>query len=291
MTDATIKTAIVGVGAWGKNVARELAAVSQLAGYASAGVKRLQSLPRLSIDEILGDPAIKAVAVVTPIALLSQFARRALEADKHVFVEKPVARAAAEARALAETAQARGLALAAGYQFLYHPVYKELQRRLAGESVRRVTLEWRKFGTFADTIEHALLTHHLAIALDLLGDPLRGTIRRGPAIKTACDQVETTLFYQDCQVHSSIDRHSDQRSHVIQVELTNGPSFIWDDYRLILRRADGGAETVYESQETSLAAEITSFVAALSGKPMFLPTAGDFAARVLSTYEALAAVR
>jgi UDP-2-acetamido-3-amino-2,3-dideoxy-glucuronate N-acetyltransferase len=157
MMNRGIKTSIIGAGAWGKNVARELGAVSNLVGYVTAGSDRLGWLPRLSIDEILSDPTIKAVAVATPIALLAQFARLALGAQKHVFVEKPLARSAAEAQLLAQAAHMRHLILATGYQFVYHPVYTELKRRLDRESVRRVTLEWRKFGTFVDTIEHVLL--------------------------------------------------------------------------------------------------------------------------------------
>ncbi len=292
MMNRGIRTSIVGVGAWGKNVARELSAVSDLAGYVSARPDRLGWLPRLSIDEILSDPTIKAVAVVTPIALLSQFARLALNAEKHVFVEKPLARTAAEAQVLAEAAQMRHLILATGYQFVYHPVYTELKRRLDRESVRRVTLEWRKFGTFVDTIEHVLLTHHLAIALDLLGEPLSGTIRRNAAIKTACDKVETTLLYRNCEVRSLIDRHANERSHIIQVELLNGSSFIWDGNHLLLRRATGGVvETLYEAQGTSLAVELSSFIGAISGNRMLLSTAGNFGARVLSIYEMLAAIK
>jgi hypothetical protein len=128
--------------------------------------------------------------------------------------------------------------------------------------------------------------------LDLLGEPLSGTIRRNAPIKTACDKVETTLFYRSCELRSEIDRHSNDRSHIIQVEVLNGTSFIWDGNRLLRQCATGGGvETLYEAQGTSLAVEISSFIGAIADNPMLLPTAGNFAARVLSIYEMLAAIK
>jgi predicted dehydrogenase len=49
------------------------------------------------MEEMLRDPSIAAVAIATPIPLLAGFAQAALQAGKHVFVEKPLAETAAQA--------------------------------------------------------------------------------------------------------------------------------------------------------------------------------------------------
>jgi len=218
-----VKTAIVCIGAWGKNVARELAAASKLAACVHKGAPssqiwladHLPSACRSAFDEVLADPTIKGVAIVTPIELLAGFARAVLDAKKHAFVEKPLAKSAGEARDLANIASMRNLILAVGYLFIYHPVYRELKRRLDVDDVRRVTLEWSKFGTFVEPVERNLLTHHLSLALDLLGEPLNGTIRRGAGVESTCDRIGTHLFYKDCEVISLIDRASIPLSRMV----------------------------------------------------------------------------
>ncbi len=56
-------------------------------------------------DELIADPRVEAVVILTPIALNAPMAKRALEAGKHAVVEKPVARDVGEAVALAECAK------------------------------------------------------------------------------------------------------------------------------------------------------------------------------------------
>jgi predicted dehydrogenase len=296
-----VKTAIVGVGAWGKNVARELAAASDLAACVYKGAPssqmwladHLPSTRPLAIDQVLADPTIKGVAIVTPIGLLAEFARAVLEANKHAFVEKPLAKSAGEARGLANIASKRNLILTVGYLFVYHPIYRELKRRLDVGAVRRVTLRWRKFGTFVEPVEQTLLTHHLSLALDLLGEPINGTIRRGAGVKSICDRIDTYLFYKDCEVISLIDRASSRRSHTMQVELKNGSVLIWNGAQLLSRQGKRGiAEIIYEDRMiTPLAVEIMSFVQAVSEERSSLPTAGKFASTVLRILEGLAVIK
>jgi predicted dehydrogenase len=295
-----LRTAIVGVGAWGRNVARELSRTSSLAAFVSSKTseEELQAVdtrldvPRRTMEQVLRDPGIAALAIATPIPLLSRLARAALESGKHVLVEKPLSKSAADARAVADMASSRGLVLTTGYIFIYHPVCTELERRLDMLRVRGVTLRWSKYGTFAEPIEQALLTHHLAVAMHLFGSPLAGTIRKGPAVKTACDSIEVRLSYGNFDVVSLIDRTSPQRSHTMEFEMTDGSRLIWEDACLYLMQGDGAApEIVYRSDQSALGVEVSNFVAAASGKRSTLPTSGEFAAKVLAIAEMLRLVR
>ncbi|KZT20780.1 NAD-P-binding protein [Neolentinus lepideus HHB14362 ss-1] len=66
-----------------------------------------------SMEEVLADEVIELVVVTTPNETHHGLARRALEAGKHVMVDKPVTAAAQQARELAELAKSRNLVLAA----------------------------------------------------------------------------------------------------------------------------------------------------------------------------------
>jgi predicted dehydrogenase len=70
-------------------------------------------------QSLLQHPEIEAVLVLTPIALNAPTALAALKAGKHVFMEKPIARSAAEGQELIETARRAGKRLFVTEQFAY----------------------------------------------------------------------------------------------------------------------------------------------------------------------------
>jgi len=72
-------------------------------------------------EDVLGDDAIDAVAIATPISTHHALAAAALEAGKHVFVEKPLAGSSELALDLIDRAERSGLTLMPGHTFLYSP--------------------------------------------------------------------------------------------------------------------------------------------------------------------------
>ena len=90
-----------------------------------------------SPDEVLRDPSVNLVDIVTPTPTHFDLARRALLAGKHVLVEKPMTQRAGEARELVAIAERAGLVLMPGHLFRYHPgvraVRDLLQRGELGE--------------------------------------------------------------------------------------------------------------------------------------------------------------
>jgi predicted dehydrogenase len=74
-----------------------------------------------SLDEVLADPAVHAVAVATPAATHLPIVMAALEAGKHVLVEKPLAATYAEGLALVRQAERRGLVLMLDHTYCYTP--------------------------------------------------------------------------------------------------------------------------------------------------------------------------
>ena len=76
---------------------------------------------------MLADDELEAVVVATPAATHYELAKRALEAGKHVLVEKPPAMNAAEADDLVATAESADRVLMPGHLLLYHPAVQTLK--------------------------------------------------------------------------------------------------------------------------------------------------------------------
>ena len=128
---AVARIGVVGLGYWGPNIARnvaenpraELAWLCDLSSdtLAAAAARHPQARTTTSYDELLEDPDLDAVAIVTPVSTHYPLAAAALEAGKHVLVEKPLAGSSAEAARLIEIAAQRSLVLLPGHTFLYSP--------------------------------------------------------------------------------------------------------------------------------------------------------------------------
>ena len=67
--------------------------------------------------DVLRDAEVDAVLIATPISTHYPLASAAIDAGKHVFVEKPMTASEAEARALIAAAEARGVTLMVGHTF------------------------------------------------------------------------------------------------------------------------------------------------------------------------------
>ena len=294
MLKEPIKTAVIGIGSWGKQIARELTTTTELTGYVSTGsednvswaAENLPGVPLLTLKEVCADKSIQAVAIATPIKTHAEIADQLLKAKKHIFIEKPTAVTSHEARSLAEKAAGDSLILVTGYVFLYSPVYRELKRLIGKARIQKVLCTWNKYGTFTEPIELNLLTHHLAIALNLLGKPCTITARRTSFHKGECNNIVTTLSYTGSTFLSSIDRASKDRLHTVEVLLDDGTSFLWDDTVLLKRQA--GQETyvsIYENSEKPLGLELRSFVEAVQGEKAYLPSRGEFGIEILEMLE------
>jgi predicted dehydrogenase len=126
-----VGVAVVGLGYWGPNLVRNLhevedahpALVCDLRPDALATIQRRYPAVRTTtdFDAVLADPTIQAVAIATPVSSHFELAARALEAGKHVFVEKPLTASSDEALELIELADESRLVLMPGHTFIYSP--------------------------------------------------------------------------------------------------------------------------------------------------------------------------
>jgi predicted dehydrogenase len=126
-----LRIGVVGLGYWGPNLVRnvhevpdvEVAAICDLSEEALERVGRRFPAVRqtTSYADVLADDTVDAVVIATPVGTHAELAREALEAEKHVFVEKPLAASLAEALELHDVAMRRQLVLMVGHTFLYSP--------------------------------------------------------------------------------------------------------------------------------------------------------------------------
>jgi len=141
----TPRIAVVGLGYWGPNLVRNLHELpdAELAAVCDARPEALEAIGRrypavrmtTSYDEIVADPAIDAVALATPVSTHHPLALAALEAGKHVFIEKPLAASSDEARELLEVAEERDLILMPGHTFLYSPPVNTIRDLIASGDI------------------------------------------------------------------------------------------------------------------------------------------------------------
>lgn len=123
------------------NPAFELVAVSSQRGLALDGAVRTFRTHNELLDSM---PALDAVAICTPPQVRHLIARDALEAGKHVLLEKPPAATLSELADLQRVAERTGRVLFATWHSQYGAGVREAKRALAGQVVRRLLVTWKE---------------------------------------------------------------------------------------------------------------------------------------------------
>ena len=142
-----MRIGIVGVGKIAQD--QHLPAIAnspdfQLAAAASRHGKVEGVANFTSIEEMIEDAQLDAVALCQPPQVRFAAARHALAAGKHVFLEKPPGATLAELRILTELADANGVTLFASWHSRYAPGVAPASEWLAGKTIRSVTIEWKE---------------------------------------------------------------------------------------------------------------------------------------------------
>jgi predicted dehydrogenase len=137
--DAT-RVAVVGLGYWGPNLLRVLAeqADVEIAWICDRDHERLRQFRRrhsgahatTHFARVLSDPTVDAVVIATPVHTHYDLALQALQAGKHVFVEKPLADSSALADHLVQVAEENDRVLMCGHTFIYSPPVRAVKQLL-----------------------------------------------------------------------------------------------------------------------------------------------------------------
>lgn len=198
-----LRLGLVGAGIMGRNHARvihemgnKLVAVADPDKAATAHIaERFGAAAHADPHALIRNPDIDAVVVATPTVYHFDVARAALEAGKHVLVEKPITPTAGEARELIALARKQGRILAVGHIERHNPVVRWAKDNLAKGTVGEpISIHSRRLSPFPERIRDVgvvldIAIHDLDIVRYLAGAPPRGvyatagTHRKGIAVE------------------------------------------------------------------------------------------------------------
>jgi predicted dehydrogenase len=201
--EALVRIGQAGLGAWGKNLVRNLDELADLrwlcdpARHEEFSRRFPSARSTADFEDLLADSELEAIVIATPVPTHYALAKQALEAGKHVFVERPPAMRSAEMEELVELAEQRGLVLMPGHLLLYHPGVRKLKELVDSGELGDVLCIYgnrQNRGTIRKD-ENALWSlgvHDLSVILHLTGEEPSETWAQGNAFLTP--GVEDVVF-------------------------------------------------------------------------------------------------
>lgn len=203
-----MKISVVGGGYWGRNLVRnfyELGVLgsicdldtSVLKGY---GEKYPGVVMTQSFDDVLRDSEIQGVVISVPAAQHFDLARKALQAGKDVFVEKPLSLKVEDGEKLVELAQERKLIMMVGHILAYHPAVIKLKEMIVQGELGRIQyiysnrLNLGKIRT-EENILWSFAPHDISTILMLLNEmPIEITASGGNYLNASIADVTITAM-------------------------------------------------------------------------------------------------
>ena len=240
-----LRIGVIGYGYWGPNVVRNFynakdATVVSVCDMSEAALGRVQQLyPSMNVttstSDIFRNPDIDAVAIVTPISQHYPLAKEALEAGKHVFVEKPFTSCVSEAEELIELAEQKNLQIMVDHTFIYTGAVRKIHELIELSELgslyyydsTRVTL-----GMFQpdSNVVWDLATPDLAILYYLLPNEPEAIVATGEKhVNGIEDMAFVTMYFSDNVIaHLNVNWLSPVK---IRTTLIGGEKrmLVWDD--------------------------------------------------------------
>ena len=208
MSDGTtVRVGVVGLGYWGPNLARNLAAIPgcELAWLCDADAQKRDELAGAypgarttgELADLLADDALDAVVLATPVPSHAELAVAVLEAGKHCFVEKPLATSAADAERAVRAAEQSGRILMVGHLLEYHPAVVRLKELIDAQELGSLFYVYGNRLNLGQLRAHenalwSLGAHDVSVALYLIGEEPVECFAQGAGYVR--EQVEDVVF-------------------------------------------------------------------------------------------------
>ncbi len=295
--DRTLRVGVVGLGRWGANLLRDLHDADRCTVDAicdrdegvlhSRAARYGGARPTTDVGDLITDPGLDAIVIATGGATHAGLARRALDAGKHVFVEKPPALRTSEARELHALAQRRGLRLMVGHLMQYHPAVGALadavERGDFGTLARVDTVRMNPApGPADDDPWWSLGPHDVSVACRLFGASPH-SVR---ASRFGVDGVRAGLRFATGEARLRVAFGSRSKVRRVRVEGTRAAARFDDLGSPPLRLLTGGATAPAHGGGLPLALEVKHFVdGVLDGAP--IRSDGADAVRIVRILEAV----
>ena len=200
--------AVVGCGYWGPNLVRNFYKFDALHTICDTNKLRLDKLGKIYPDiqkksrfeQVLANEEIKSVVIATPAALHFSMVKQTLEADKDVFVEKPLSLSIKEGEELVKLAAKNNRILMVGHLLEYHPAVVKLKEIIdSGElgKVRYIYSSRLNLGKFRteENILWSFAPHDISVILLLLNEmPLHVSAYGGQYLNQDIADVTVTMM-------------------------------------------------------------------------------------------------
>ncbi|MBC7189470.1 Gfo/Idh/MocA family oxidoreductase [Candidatus Aerophobetes bacterium] len=235
-----VNVAICGVGVWGKNFVRNFCEVkdANLLMCCDNEEKALgwvkENFPQVKLtsnyDEVLRNSKVDAVVIATPAHTHFEIARKALEAGKHILVEKPLTLKSSQAEVLLNLAQRKKKKLMVGHLLRYHPAAIEMKKILEKKLLGQVFyIDSRRVGLGrireVENVMWCLGIHDVYLAIYLLGMYPERVAAFGGSFLQRKKEIEEVvflhLFFRDgifSHIHASWLNAEKQRTTCIVCE-------------------------------------------------------------------------
>lgn len=205
-----VNVGVVGAGYWGRNLLRNFQDLGALAAICESDPGNPNLAPyagtKVYADygELLSDDSVQAVALATPAALHSAMAKKALDAGKDVYVEKPLALTVREGRELVELAEKKKRIVMVGHILQYHPAVIRLKELITSGELGKIQyiysnrLNIGKLRT-EENILWSFAPHDISVILMLLGEePVKVSAMGGDYLNAGIyDTTLTSLEFKD----------------------------------------------------------------------------------------------
>ena len=258
-----MNVALIGCGAWGKNLARVLydkRVLHTVCDVAKATLDHYTDVTyRNNYSDVIKDETVDVVVISTPAIYHFDMVMRALEANKHVFVEKPVV----------EMKKIVADYVIGDIRYIY-------SERLNDGAIRKEESILWSFAPHDISVIHALMG----------GEPLEVEARGECFTNSGVYDVTTTHMAFTANRHASI--YVNWLNPTKQQKMTvigSDGSLVFDDtetQKLMLYK-DGDSTVMHCYQYEPLVEEVEAFINACNGDEYF--TDGDEAVKVLRTLE------
>lgn len=188
------RVAVIGCGIWGKNLIRNYAELGALVAVCDIDVSKANTLGSeynvnvLSEDQVFTHPDVDAVVIASHAPYHAGQAERALEAGKHVYIEKPMTLSVKDAKYLCDLAKNHSRILMVGHILNYHPAFIALKERLPELGpLKHIYANRLGLGRFRqqESVLWDLASHDISLILALAQEMPKSIVAQGQAYLTS----------------------------------------------------------------------------------------------------------
>lgn len=241
-----MRIALLGIGHWGKNIARELNKLNVLSVICDSNENLLLKIADDYPDTIITsefetcvlNKNIDAVCIALPTHLHYEYAKQCLLSNKNVFVEKPITLNVEEAEELANLAKQLKKILMVGHILQYHPCINEIKCRIAKNeigNIKYITSNRFNLGKFRteENVLWSFAPHDISVILSLCkGMPNKISCNGKSVIsENVHDITNTTLYFDDIYVNINVSWLNPFKEQKMTIVGDKG-MIVFDDTRL-----------------------------------------------------------